>query len=183
MPHDVWNRRFAVVVTLLVAILAAPGCGGGQDRIGGTRIPDNSTNRNILDVLETYRQAVERKDHEQLILLASRKYWEDSGTPSGSDDYGITGLADVLKGRFQKADEIRYSMRYVTIRRACPGGGSDVVAGCRAHVEVLIDASYTIADARGAPRRPDKRDQNELVLEWTCEQGGAGCKWLFVSGM
>jgi len=41
----------------------------------------------------------------------------------------------------------------------------------------LIDASYTITDARGQARRLDKRDQNELVLEYT------GDKWLFLSGM
>jgi hypothetical protein len=177
------HRLIRTLPLAVVAMLAATGCGGASDRIGGTRIPDNSTNRGILDVLETYRQAVERRDHEQLLLLASKKYWEDSGTPSGSDDYGIEGLAKVLGGRFQKADEIRYSMRYVAIRRACPGGGGDLVAGCRAHVEVLVDASYTIADARGAPRRPDKRDQNELILEWTCDEGRGACRWLFVSGM
>ena len=49
--------------------------------------------------------------------------------------------------------------------------------GCRAHVEVQIDASFTLNDARGESIRKDKRDQNELVLEWTGE------KWLFVTGM
>ena len=42
---------------------------------------------------------------------------------------------------------------------------------------MLIDASFTIADAIGKPERPDKRDQNELVLEWD------GRRWLFLSGM
>jgi hypothetical protein len=41
----------------------------------------------------------------------------------------------------------------------------------------MIDASYTIADINGKPKRPDKRDQNQLVLEWD------GRRWLFISGM
>ena len=42
---------------------------------------------------------------------------------------------------------------------------------------VLIDASFTIANPLGRPIRPDKRDQNQLVLEWD------GRRWLFLSGM
>jgi hypothetical protein len=41
----------------------------------------------------------------------------------------------------------------------------------------MIDAGFTVANAHGAPERPDKRDQNELTLEWD------GRRWLFLSGM
>ena len=44
-------------------------------------------------------------------------------------------------------------------------------------VDVLVDASFTVANAVGQPKRPDKRDQNQLVLEWD------GHRWLFLSGM
>jgi hypothetical protein len=57
----------------------------------------------------------------------------------------------------------------------------------------MIDASFTIANAMGQPKRPDKRDQNQLNLEWTCgdpaqkaaagQQPSGSCRWLFVSGM
>ncbi|MBP6631029.1 MAG: hypothetical protein KBG28_25405 [Kofleriaceae bacterium] len=172
MPTPLRLRRFA---PLLVAGLAA--CAGRASTISGTRIADDSVNRAILQQVESYRQAVERRDAQALLLMASQAYWEDSGTPSGSDDYGVDGLREVLSSRFQKADDIRYAMKYVSIRRACPSDDGGVIAGCRAHVEVLIDASYSVMDARNSERRPDMRDQNELVLEWT------GDKWLFVSGM
>ena len=42
---------------------------------------------------------------------------------------------------------------------------------------MLIDASFTVTSAMGQPKRPDKRDQNQLVLEWD------GRRWLFLSGM
>jgi hypothetical protein len=135
--------------------------------------------------VEAYRQAVERRDAPSLLLMASPKYHEDSGTVTGGDDYGIAKLNVVLQDRFQKADDVRFSMRYVAIRKACPGGGGtdDLVGGCKALVEVLVDASFTVLDARGQERRPDKRDQNQLELEWTCDTKAGGCKWLFLSGM
>jgi hypothetical protein len=162
---------------LLALTLALAACGGRQksERIGGTRIANDETNKKIIETLEAYRVAVEDRDAEKLILMASPKYWEDRGTIESSDDYDREGLRTALQGRFQLASEIRYSMRYDKIRRLCPG--DDLEPGCRAHVEVQIDASYTVPDARGEPLRRDKRDQNELVLEWTGE------KWLFVSGM
>jgi hypothetical protein len=178
--------RFLILV---VATLAIAACGGRQRTISGTRIADTPANRGILDTIDAYRRAVEQQDAEALLLMTSDRYWEDSGTPSGGDDYGRDKLREVLDGRFKKVSDIRYSMRYVSIKRACPGGASsDLEAGCRAHVEVLIDASFSLVDARGAPRRLDKRDQNELVLEWTClrpDGGGGGdvCKWMFVGGM
>jgi hypothetical protein len=165
-----------LAAALLVAL--ATGCATKAGIIPGTRIPDNNENREIITTIESYRRAVETKDVAALVLMASEHYWEDSGTPTGSDDYGYDGLRDVLAGRFQQADDIRYSLRYINLRRRCPSGASGN-EGCKAYVEVMIDASYTIADARGQARRPDMRDQNELVLEWSPK----GQKWVFLSGM
>lgn len=156
-------------------LMMAGACGGSTRNIRGTQIPDTAMNRDILAAVDAYRQAVERRDAPSLLLMASPDYWEDSGTPSAGDDYGHAGLAEVLAGRFQKASDVRVALRTVAIRKACPT--PDFGAGCRAHVEVLVDASYSVVDARGQMRRPDKRDQNELVFEWTGEQ------WKIISGM
>ncbi|MEM9491361.1 MAG: hypothetical protein AAGC55_19605, partial [Myxococcota bacterium] len=135
-------------------------------------------NREIIEAVEQYRLAVERKDTDALVLMASKSYWEDSGTPTGGDDYGFEGLAEVLRSRFQKASDIRYSLRYIGVYRKCKADGNPSTNdGCRAYIDVLIDASYSVTDHTGNQRRPDKRDQNQLVLEWTGE------KWLFLSGM
>lgn len=157
-----------------VVVLAAA-CAGRAGQIPGTKIEDDKANRAIIETVEKYRVAVEKADAEGIFLMASSSYREDSGTPVGNDDYGYEGLKDVLVGRFQMARDIRYAMKYVSIKRTCTGEPSP---GCRAHVEVLVDASFTIVDARGQDRRTDKRDQNELVLEW--DESGA---WKFVSGM
>lgn len=170
--------RLALITAALVALFTiGAGCAKNDGRIPGTKIPDDPVNRDLLAMLESYRHAVESQDSEALVLMASPDYFEDRGTVEAGDDYGFAKLREVLAGRFQLASEVRYSLRYDRIRRACPAGGDDLQKGCRARVEVQIDASFTVNDARGSQRRLGKRDQNELVLEWT------GDKWLFVSGM
>jgi hypothetical protein len=159
---------------VLALLLVAPACAARPRVIGNSKIADTSFNRGVIDVVETYRTAMERQDTKALLLLASKAYWEDSGTPSGGDDYGFDGLQSVLSRRLGKVRDVRYSMRYVTMKSNC---GSSRPRGCRAAVEVLVDASYTIVDALGNERRPDKRDQGEFVLEWSGE------KWQFLSGM
>jgi hypothetical protein len=152
------------------------GCAGPKVKVvTGTKIPFSTANKAVLDQCEEYRLAVERGDADALMLMAHPQYWEDSGTPSGSDDYGYEGLRNVLLTRLLKASDIRYSMRYVAVHQQCPP--NDLKPGCRAAVDVLIDASFTVTNAYGKPSRPDKRDQNQLVLEWD------GRRWLFLSGM
>jgi hypothetical protein len=163
------NRLFLIVV-----ILAFGACATKKTYIGGTRVPFSSNNKSVLDAVEQYRLAVEKGDAETLMTMAHEQYWEDSGTPSGSDDYGYEGLKTVLASRLQMATEIRYTMRYVGVSQECK---KDLVAGCKATVDVLIDASFTIQNAMGKASRPDKRDQNQLLLEWN------GSRWMFLSGM
>ncbi len=158
-------RALAFVVAAMLA-LGVTGCTGGNSYIKGTRVEDSADNRTIIGVIERYRQAVERKDAPAIMAMAAKSYWEDGGTPTGADDYGYDGLREVLTGRFQRADDIRYSMKYLKVRRQ----------GELAFVEVVIDASYTITTPKGE-QRMDQRDQNELVLEWDGEH------WMFVSGM
>lgn len=165
-----------LVVAGLAVSLALTGCARRSSTIPGTRIADDRVNRDILKTVEEYRIAVEKADVEALFLMASDRYFEDSGTPVGVDDYGYDGLKDVLLGRFRVARDIRYAMKYVSVDRDCKDA-DPVPTGCVARVAVLIDASFTIDDARGQDRRTDKRDQNELVLEWT------GDRWKFLSGL
>jgi hypothetical protein len=154
-------------VPAALAMLALGACASSVDYIPGTQVPHSIENQQLIDRIEDYRMAVERKDAAALVLMASKHYWEDAGTQSGADDYGYQGLQEILTGRFQKVKAIRYSMRYMKIERR----------GDRVAVDVLIDASFTITDARGEDVRADMRDQNQFVLEWD------GRSWLFLSGM
>ncbi len=158
---------------LIAAIISFGACAHQVTYVAGTRVPYSDMNKSVLDACEEYRLAVERGDADALMLMAHKQYWEDSGTPSGSDDYGIEGLRSVLLTRLQKASDIRYSIRYVAVHQQC----TQLKPGCRASVDILIDASFTISNPLGRPIRPDKRDQNQLVVEWD------GHRWLFLSGM
>jgi hypothetical protein len=163
MPGKIRPLMFMIAAALAVS---ASGCSSNSTYIRGTRVDDTTENRTIIGVVERYRLAVERKDAPALMKMAAKSYWEDGGTPTGADDYGYDGLREVLVGRFQRADDIRYSMKYVKVRRQ----------GQRAYVQVVIDASYTVTTSQGE-QRMDQRDQNQLVLEWDGEH------WMFVSGM
>ncbi len=159
---------------VVVGLIAAAGCAAKPRYIAGTPIPDNGTNKAVLAACEEYRLALERADADAIMLMTHQQYWEDSGTPSGSDDYGYEGLRNVLLTRLSKASDIRFSVRYVNVSQQCRG---ELAQGCRAAVDVLVDASYTITNVQGKPTRPDKRDQNQYTLEWD------GRRWLFLSGM
>ncbi len=165
--------------SLLLAVAVA--CAHPVSYVPGTKVPMSAPNKSVLDACEEYRLAVERQDVDALMLMASHQYWEDSGTPTASDDYGYDGLRNVLFERFTKASDIRYTLRYVSVTQSCldlhPPDPQHGVQPCRAAVDVFIDASFTLTNALGKPIRPDKRDQNQLVLEWD------GRRWLFLSGM
>ena len=164
-------NRLSLLGIALVATVA--GCGAKVKYIPGTKVPYSDANDSVLKAVEEYRLAVERGDSEALMLMAHKQYWEDSGTPSGSDDYGYDGLRNVLETRLGKATDIRYTLRYVAVAQQC----KTLQPQCRATVDVLIDASFTIANVQGKPSRPDKRDQNQFLMEWD------GKRWLFISGM
>lgn len=164
------------LILVCVAIAMIAGCVKKGRYVTGTRVPYSPANESALKACEEYRLAVERGDADALMLMAHRQYWEDSGTPSGSDDYGYDTLRTVLLGRLLKATDIRYSVRYIGVTQQCKG---ELAQGCRAAVDILIDASFTVTNAYGKPARPDKRDQNQLVLEWDEK----GRRWLFLSGM
>ena len=163
-----------LVALTVTGLIAATGCAAKARYVAGTRIADTTSNKSVLAACEEYRLAVERADADAIMLMAHQQYWEDSGTPSGSDDYGYEGLRNVLLTRLSKATDIRFSVRYVAVSQQCKG---ELTQGCRAAVDVLVDASYTITNVQGNPTRPDKRDQNQYTLEWD------GRRWLFLSGM
>jgi hypothetical protein len=168
------------------ALALIAGCATNGSYVAGTKVPYSEANKSALDRCEEYRMAVENRDSDALMLMAHPRYWEDSGTPSGGDDYGYEGLRNVLQTRLGKATDIRYSVRYIAVHQECK---DELRAGCKAQVDIMIDASFTIANAMGLP----KRDQNQLMLEYTCgdpaqkpagdAQPTGSCRWLFVSGM
>jgi hypothetical protein len=146
------------------------GCAHGNF-LPGTTIPATDTNREILDTIEEYRMRLVDKNVEQLLLLASDKYFEDGGTPRTNDDYGYDGLAKILSSRLQRVESIRYDIQYKSIKLRSDG---------RAEVEAFLNGAFELQGEVGERYRR-VNDYHRFVLERSTTGGSA--KWKFVSGM
>jgi hypothetical protein len=150
---------------LAAGVLGAAGC-AHEEYFVGTTIPRTEQNRKIIETIEQYRQRLLARNIEGLLVLASDKYFEDSGTPRSDDDYGYDGLKVVLANQLKRIKSMRYEIEYRTIK----------VTGTRAEVEVFLDGSFELAaDAGDRYRRVN--DYHRFVLEQK------GDEWKFLSGM
>jgi hypothetical protein len=154
----------------LLALTAAQGCGHVRC-LPGTTIPATETNQEIIDTIEEYRVRLTDKNVEQLMLLASDKYFEDGGTPRPNDDYGYDGLAKILGSRLQRVESIRYDIQYKSLKMRSDG---------RAEVEAFLNGAFELQGEVGERYRR-VNDYHRFVLERSTVGGSA--KWKFVSGM
>jgi hypothetical protein len=153
--------------------LSAVGLGCGHaPYLPGTTIPATETNREIVDTIEAYRMRLMDKNVEQLLLLASEKYFEDGGTPRPNDDYGYDGLAQILGSRLQRVTAIRYDIQYKKIKIRSDG---------RADVEAFLNGAFELEGGEVGDRYRRVSDYHRFVLERSASGGTA--KWKFVSGM
>lgn len=156
------NRLRLVLVALS---LWAGGC-ATISVIPGTKVPDTKPNRELLEVCERYRHAMEDRDVATLLALAHPNYYEDSGTPSGNDDYGYDGLKDVLQKRLAAVKTLRYNIEYRRVQ----------IEGHHAQVDIRYDASFQLATEMG-DRWERKQNDKRIELE------NDGKRWLIIAGM
>jgi hypothetical protein len=152
-------------LSLLCLIAGLSACATART-IPGTTVVDTRQNREILDLCERYRHALEDRDGSQLLALAHPQYYEDSGTPKADDDYGYEGLKDVLARRLAAVRAIRYNIEYRKID----------VSGSHAKVDIRYDASFQLATEMG-DRWERKQNDKRIELE------NDGRRWLIISGM
>lgn len=119
---------------LLGTAPAATSCMAGN--IPNTEVPDTGENREVINVAERYRRAVEQRDARALLALAAPSYFEDGGTPAGDDDYGYDGLRRLLSVWTDEVRAVRYEVRYhrVTFERD----------GNRALIDYTYTGSFTL---------------------------------------
>jgi hypothetical protein len=135
----------------------------------GTTILRTEENQKIIDTIDLYRQRLTDRNVEGLLVLASERYHEDSGTPRSDDDYGYAGLREVLKTRLSRLKSIWYEIELRDI----------MVKGGQAEVEVFINGSFELSS--NAPEIGDRyhrvSDYHRFILE------REGNLWKFLSGM
>ena len=158
-------QRALCCLVLLGATTGLVGCAAVRP-IPGTKIPDTPTHRDVLARVEEYRLALEQRDSNKLLSMASPNYYEDSGTPSASDDYGFAGLKKVLDSRLGALRWLRYLIRYRDVR----------IEGGRAFVDVRYDISFQLMTELGERW---ERKQSEKRVELVRDDN----RWLFITGM
>jgi hypothetical protein len=154
-------------LALVLALAAGAGC-AHNDVIPGTNVVDTEMNRAIIKTVEDYRSSIEARDVDRLLMLASDKYSEDSGTPRTDDDYRYDGLKHVLTSRLSRVRSIRYSIQYRNIR---------MVSDNEAEVEVHLNGSFELMSENGERYR-NVDDYHHFMLERTAKD-----RWKFLSGM
>jgi hypothetical protein len=161
-----FSRQTAIAALVaLLSLGAAAGC-AHEDFFPGTTIPHTERNRKVVETVEQYRRRLIEHNVEGLLVLASERYFEDSGTPRSDDDYGYDGLRAVLQKQLKRVKSMRYEIEYRSIK----------ISGKTAEVEVFLDGSFELAaDAGDRYRRVN--DYHRFVLEEKDDQ------WKFLSGM
>jgi len=162
--------RSRLLLLALSTAAAALGACAMAPAIPGTLVTDTRENRQIIEVCEKYRRALEDRDAEVLLSLASPTYFEDSGTPKADDDYGYDGLKTILATRLGALKAVRYNIQYrrVTLNQT----------GDHASIDIRYDASYQLLTELG-DRWERKQSEKRLELDYDKNKR----QWLFTTGM
>ncbi|MBK7861691.1 MAG: hypothetical protein IPJ65_24360 [Archangiaceae bacterium] len=73
----------------------------------GTELDDTDDTRDILDVMEKYRTALEKRDAQQIIGLAHESFKDDGGSANPDDDYDYHDLYTKLPATLQRLGDVR----------------------------------------------------------------------------
>ena len=101
----------SLAVALLLSTLSA--CAG---TIPNTNVEDTAENREVVEFLERYRRAVERRDVRSIMEMTSPYYLDDNGTPVGDDDLDYRALRDRFLLWAERVLDVRYDIRYRRVR-------------------------------------------------------------------
>jgi len=130
------------ISTLLIALACtAVGCAHGT--IEGTTVPDTEENRAVLEVLKTYRNAMQERDAEKIIALVASDYFEDMGTIDQNDDYGYTHLTQkVIPNSLKIAEEIYLTFEIHNIEVDGDSAWADIRYNSRSKLNLISGALW-----------------------------------------
>jgi len=152
------HRCFSLSLVLSIGLFSLGGCAGSV--IPNTTVDDTSENRRIVEYVEDYRRAVEARDVRTLLSMASDRYYDDAGTPVGSDDVDYDSLTEKLGVWAERLLDCRYEIRY----RAVEFGEDQ-----RVRVTYRYTGSFRILEADGEERWQRRVGDNELVLSYDAD--------------
>ncbi|MBK8480034.1 MAG: hypothetical protein IPL40_02495 [Proteobacteria bacterium] len=159
-------RRALPLAAVLVVVGAGSGCRHTQF-IAETKVVDTPINREIIEVVEQYRRAMEQRDQARVLTLVDPTYSDRSGTPEAGDDLDFEGLKRALRERLGRCDRVRYRLEYRGVE----------VRGRAATVDVWIDATFVYQQPNSPPLFRRFADYQRYELLHTDR------RWRFVSGL
>ncbi len=148
----------------LVPLLAlALGC--APRFLPGTEIRDTPDTHAIANVLEAYREALEKRDIQAIMALVAPSYFDNSGTPDPADDVDRAGLEKRLQDLNDvTALRVQFSVRDIQAK------------GDKGQAEVFFDQYYRVETPNGPVARHDA-DVHRMTLQ---KLDGV---WKFTSGL
>jgi hypothetical protein len=155
------RRALALLFALTASVACAP------KLIPGTEIRDSDDNRQILEVFSAYRTALEARSVDGIMKLVHPSFFDDSGTPDGSDDFDYKGLKGKLTNWVEKTQTVRANLQVKRI---------DVKANL-ATVKYFYDLNYEILGPDGAPTWKRDSDSKETTLR------RVDGRWMIVRGL
>ncbi len=163
--------RNAAIVLVPLALLAIVGCRGPQV---APAIPDTPEARAIIEVLESYRKAMEARDVDAILAIASRTYHDNMGSPDPETDIYFHDLDLKLAEDFEQVRRIRLDMEVLRIEmhESEIEGGPPI-----ATVRYRYDVRYQLSMPSGE-KWHNSLDVNQMMLQ--LEDDGA---WRVLSGL
>jgi hypothetical protein len=159
-------RKVGLSGGLCFLLLLGASCNKGQF-IPNTKVADSPVNREVLNIVEKYRNAMEHKDIATIVALTHPTYQHDSGTPDPADDIDYAGLRELLSTRFKHTNQVRCRIEYHDLE----------IRGETALVDAWIDAAFVYENPDGPPRWQRFTDYNRFQLVRD------GNTWRFISGL
>ena len=109
--------RKASILVILSSLLAF-GCGPKLIPGLGIELKDTPDHRALLQVLDSFAQAYESKNIVGLVALASKNFFETSGSNETDDDYNYDGLHKHFTEHFKMVDKIKLEMQLKDVQVA-----------------------------------------------------------------
>jgi hypothetical protein len=159
-------RRVLAILALSLTAACGPTLLRGPHIAKDAEIWDTPENRDLLEVVERYRQAMERRDIAGLLSLASPNYYEQAGTSGTEDDYGFDGLSKILQQRLGKLKTLRLKLVIYRIS----------IDGDRAEVDYTYHGRFQVQGAKRAL-------WSQKSWEARMRMERVGGRWLILSGM
>lgn len=100
--------RALAIGLVLSALGGATGC--KPHLLPGSKVEDTPLNRSVVDFMDKYKAAVEKRSSDELLALVADDYFEDNGTPDEADDYGVERLKENLSSRFENTKVIQLTV-------------------------------------------------------------------------